>query len=818
MASSVLDAVVGVDASGVVLEWNRAAEHLFGWSRSEALGRKLDELIIPAVYRDRHNEGMTRVQETGVSQILNRRVEVSALARDGRIFPVELSIVPLEGAGGRIFVGFLRDISERISAQERLSLSEESLRLATDAAEIGTWDLDVPRGVLSWSPRTRAMFGKSPDAPCSLDDFYAGLHPDDREAVTQLFSRALDPAIRATYDVQYRTVGAEDGLIRWVAAKGRALFDDQGRCIRAVGVAMDITARKLEDARHAFMLQLSDVLRGGDTHKAMTAACALMGEHFAVARVGYGQLDPVEDVFDYSICWTDGRVPELLGRHPAHALGSKIVAQLGRGETVVIADLQSDPLSDEEETRATARAVETRAILVVPFVRAGRLRTIVYLNDRRIRHWRPDEIAFMEEVAERTRQVFERGEAEAALRELNATLEARVLERTAELRATEEALRQAQKMEAIGQLTGGIAHDFNNLLQGITGSLTVVSKRIRQGRTQDLERFIDGATTSAQKAAALVHRLLAFARRQPLDARAVAPNVLVGSMEDLLRRTLGENVRLETRLCESAWTVRCDPNQLESAILNLTINARDAMPDGGTLTVATRNVEFEIMPDGLDLTPGRYLCISVSDTGAGMDASTIARAFEPFFTTKPIGQGTGLGLSMIYGFARQSGGDVKIASTPGEGTTMDLFLPHYASLLEDSGRPVEEPSSYAQAASGTVLVVEDDAIVRSLVLEVLADLGLSALEADDGPGGLSILRSDQPVDLLISDVGLPGLNGRQLADAARAVRPELKVLFMTGYAETTVTNNFLERGMSLIAKPFAIDTFAAQVRDLLSER
>eukprot|EP01036_Dinobryon_divergens_P050974 gene50974-68234_t len=257
------------------------------------------------------------------------------------------------------------------------------------------------------------MFGFSPDSVCTLDDFYAGLHPEDRDATTRAFGAALDPAVRATYDVQYRTVGHDDGVVRWIAAKGKGLFDAEGKCYRAVGTAIDISAAKLADARHAFMLELSDALRGSDTDAALDKACALMGRFFGVSRVGYGHLDPVEDMFDYSVCWTDGRAQPLLGRVPARSFGIKIVNRLGAGETVVVDDLQTDPLSDEEETRATARAVDTRAVLVVPFVRAGRLRTIVYLNDRPVRHWQPGEIAFMQEVAERTRQVIERGEAEA---------------------------------------------------------------------------------------------------------------------------------------------------------------------------------------------------------------------------------------------------------------------------------------------------------------------------------------------------------------------------------------------------------------------
>lgn len=780
------------------------------------VGRTVREAL-PEIEGQGFYELLDRVYRTGerfIARAMPIRLSTEASTRF-----IDFVYEPMRDEAGEVYGIFVggHDITAHKEAERQSVLNEESLRLTTEAAEIGIWDVDFTTDTLTWSPRTKAMFGFSPDAVCTLDDFYAGLHPEDRDATTRAFGAALDPAVRATYDVQYRTIGHDDGVVRWIAAKGKGLFDADGKCYRAVGTAIDISARKLAEARHAFMLELSDALRGSDTDRALNEACALMGRFFGVSRVGYGHLDPVEDVFDYSVCWTDGRAQPLLGRVPARAFGTKIVAKLGAGETVVVSDLQTDPLSDEEETRATARTVDTRAILVVPFVRAGRLRTIVYLNDRPTRQWQPDEVTFMEEVAERTRQVIERGEAEAALRWLNATLEARVEARTAELRAAEEALRQAQKMEAIGQLTGGIAHDFNNLLQGITGSLDLVQRRISQGRLGDLDRFITGAMTSANRAAALTHRLLAFARRQPLDPRPVRVNPLVGSMEELLRRTLGERIDLDLRLAGGLWLTRCDANQLESAILNLAINARDAMPEGGRLIIETANraVDAPTAAAHADRVAGDYVCISVADSGTGMDAETVFRAFEPFFTTKPIGQGTGLGLSMIYGFARQSEGYVEIESEPGRGTTVHLCLPRFRGEVDEDA--AVDATGAAPAESGeTVLVIEDEPVVRGLVVEVLADLGYRAIEVMDGPQGLEIVQSPQRIDLLITDVGLPGLNGRQVADAARALRPHLKVLFMTGYAENAaLTEGSLDAGMTLITKPFTMEALATRVREII---
>jgi PAS domain S-box-containing protein len=390
-----------------------------------------------------------------------------------------------------------------------------------------------------------------------------------------------------------------------------------------------------------------------------------------------------------------------------------------------------------------------------------------------------------------------------------------------EQRRVEEALRQSQKMEAVGQLTGGIAHDFNNLLQGITGSLDLLESRLAQGRIGDLSRFITGAMTAANRAAALTHRLLAFSRRQPLDPRPVSANPLIASMEDLLRRTMGEQIALDLILAPDLWATLCDPNQLENAVLNLAINGRDAMPAGGTLTIETCNCNLDEKASfwSGDMRAGAYVCISVTDSGIGMTQETIEKAFEPFFTTKPIGQGTGLGLSMVYGFVRQSDGYTKIASQLGRGTSVKLFLPRYSGDLAVEEQSGGEPVALLAGHGETVLVIEDEPVVRGLIVEVVADLGFAALEATDGPGGLEILQSRQRIDLLISDIGLPGLNGRQLADAARALRPGLKVILMTGYAEVAASaQGFLAPGMTLITKPFAMAELAAKIRITVEDR
>jgi len=414
-------------------------------------------------------------------------------------------------------------------------------------------------------------------------------------------------------------------------------------------------------------------------------------------------------------------------------------------------------------------------------------------------------------------RLIDLSQSELRLQTTLETLEQQVEERTAQLRHNEEALRQSQKMEAVGQLTGGIAHDFNNMLTGIIGSLELLRRRLARGRTEDLDSLIDLGVTSANRAAALTHRLLAFSRRQSLDSKPVVINTLVTSMGELLQRSINETIRLDMQLSDDLWVAEADPNQLESALLNLVINARDAMPDGGKLVVKTFNQHFDtgFAEAHGNLQPGDYVVLSVTDTGCGMPEATITRAFDPFFTTKPIGQGTGLGLSMIYGFSKQSRGHVTIQSEVDNGTTVNLYLPRFAGNLVQDPLVAIQQTPFAQNGE-TVLIVEDDPAVRVLVSAVLSELGYAFVEAGDADSAVPILDSAQRIDLLISDVGLPGMNGRQLAEIGRQYRPELKVLFITGYAEhAAVRGGFLDPGMQMITKPFTFDLLTAKVREMI---
>ena len=410
--------------------------------------------------------------------------------------------------------------------------------------------------------------------------------------------------------------------------------------------------------------------------------------------------------------------------------------------------------------------------------------------------------------------------SEARLRELNETLEGKVRERTEELLTAEGQLRQMQKMEAIGQLTGGLAHDFNNLLAGISGSLEMMQTRMGQGRLGDVGRYMSVAQGAAKRAAALTHRLLAFSRRQTLDPRPTDVNRLVSGMEELVRRIIGPQVALDVVGAAGLWPTLIDPGQLENALLNLCINARDAMPSGGRITIETGNRWVDrSYAARYDVPEGQYLSVCVTDTGTGMPPEVVARVFEPFFTTKPMGEGTGLSLSMIYGFSRQSGGHVRIQSEVGLGTTVCLYLPrHHGDAEADAGE--REAARLGRVGRGeTVLVVDDEPSVRMLVVDVLTDMGYATVEAADGAAGLKVLQSGARIDLLVTDVGLPGgMNGRQMADAARGYRPDLKVLFITGYAECAARGDgLLGPGMQVLTKPFRMDALGTRIRDLVAQ-
>jgi PAS domain S-box-containing protein len=683
-----------------------------------------------------------------------------------------------DGIGGVLVV--CRDVTRDYLAAVALREREAELARVQQLGRIGGLEVDLRTGFRNRrSPEYLLIHGLPPDAANeSHEDWVRRIHPEDREAAEKKFRDAVTGDVRE-YSVQYRIIRPSDGETRWISVKSTIERDENGKAIRLVGAHTDVTEqisadlalRQSEERYRKLADQLAELnatlaQRVEEKTRERDRIWNVSQDLLVVAdRNGVWQT--VNPAWTKTLGWSEA---ELLNRtsewleHPDDGgITRSHVKKLGANETTV-----------KFESRFRHRD--------------GSYRWLSWTG-----------------VSDRDRNY-------AVARDV--TAEKAAAER---LKATEEALLQSQKMEAVGQLTGGIAHDFNNLLTGIVGSLDLLQTRLNQGRTDNVARYINAAMTSANRAAALTHRLLAFARRQPLIPKSVDANQLVVSLEDLLRRTIGETIDLEIAARDDLWGTLCDPNQLESALLNLAINARDAMPDGGKLTIATANACIDnLTADTPALLPGDYICIEVADTGVGMSAEVAARAFDPFFTTKPIGQGTGLGLSMIYGFARQSNGHAAIDSKLGRGTSIKLYLPRHdgdtAALQAFAGKAAE------QAATGeTILVVEDEPVVRGVILEMLHEEGYRTLEAVDGPSGLRMLRTNGRIDLLITDVGLPGMNGRQLADQARETRPGLKILFITGYAESAaISDGFLQPGMEMITKPFDLDHLSRRVRAMVS--
>lgn len=687
---------------------------------------------------------------------------------------------------------------------------------ARGARSVGMWDWDIQKDLVYADEGFALLYGVDPalagqGAP--IAQYFAGLHPDDIEPARAAVAQTL--ASDAPFELEYRVIG-RDGNWRWVLAQGHCERATDGTPLRFPGVSFDIHARKSAEQRMSALLELGDRLSvPGDASDLAFAAAEILGHTLGACRVGYGVIDTAAETILSVREWCAPGISSFPGLLHFRDYGS-FIDDLKAGETVVIDDVDLDPRT--RETADMPKSLQVHALINLPLIEDGQFVALLFVNQDRPRAWSREEIAFIRDVAERTRGAVERRRAEHALAELNASLESQIEARTAELMVSEAHLRQAQKMEAVGQLTGGLAHDFNNLLTGISGAIEMMQVRIAQGRANELDRYIAAAQGASRRAAALTHRLLAFSRRQTLEPKAVDVNRLIAGIEDLIGRTVGPGIDIEVVGAAGLWPALVDPNQLENAILNLCINARDAMPHGGRITIETANKWLDQRTAvERDLAPGQYLSICVTDTGTGMTPDVQRRAFDPFYTTKPIGEGTGLGLSMIYGFARQSGGQVRIYTEVGIGSTLCIYLPRHFGEPGGEEPPIELDLADRSRArdARTVLIVDDEPTVRMLVIEVLEEMGHVALEAGDGAAALRILQSGARIDLLITDVGLPGMmNGRQVADAALGLLPDLRVLFITGYAENAVIGNrHLDPHMALLTKPFAMDALAAKVRD-----
>jgi PAS domain S-box-containing protein len=556
----------------------------------------------------------------------------------------------------------LEAANRALQAESALRESEARLRLATEAAEVGFWDVDLLGDSLTWPARVKKMFGISGEVPVSMRDFYEGLHPEDRDATAAAFAAACDPRRRAVYDVEYRTVGKEDGVVRWVAAKGRAVFDSSGRAVRVIGTAVDITARKSAEA--------------------------------ALAR------------------------------------------------------------------------------------------------------------------------------SEAELRSLNEALEARVREEVAAREEAQARAAQSQRMEALGQLAGGVAHDFNNVLQAVAGGARLIEAR--SGDPERVRRLARMIAEAARRGASVTRRLLAFSRRADLRAEAVDVATLFEDMREILSHTLGTGIEVRVQLPALLPPLLADKGQLETVLVNLAANARDALRGAGAITLSGIVEEVPRRSGGpalpATLKPGSYLRLSVADTGAGMDAATLARAAEPFFTTKPLGKGTGLGLAMARGFAEQSGGALAIESSPGRGTTVRLWMPVAAADARSSPGPVTIRGAGQRGGHARVLLVDDEALVREITTEGLEAAGCAVLAVGSAAEAIEFLESGQAVDLLITDLSMPGMDGIALIREAQRRRPGLRAILLTGFATDAAElaiGGTIRSTFSLLRKPIEPAALAERAAVLL---
>ncbi|WCE09441.1 hybrid sensor histidine kinase/response regulator [Pseudomonas sp. JBR1] len=654
--------------------------------------------------------------------------------------------------GDRFAVLFIDISGHRRQAQE-LARNEAQLRAIINSIDQMVWATRPDGHHFYFNDRWYEFTGV-PEGSTEGEGWANVFHPDDQERTWKVWHHSLSTG--EPYHIEYR-LRHRSGRYRWVLGRAQPVRDAKGRIEQWFGTCTDI--QSIVDAREVLTRSRKELEHQIELRTR---------ERDRMWRISHDLM---------VICRADGEVKTV---------NSAATRLLGRRET----DLASVQLAELIHPDDQRQVFDTLSCL-------GRQQGSASLRARL------------------------RGR-DGSYRVLDWTATAEddliyaVGRDVTEQQELQEQLRQAQKMEAVGQLTGGIAHDFNNLLTGIMGSIDMLQRHHKAGRQDKFDQYLHSALSSAQRAAALTQRLLAFSRRQALDLQPIHVNDSVRSMEELLLRSLRGDIVLVLDLNEDLWQALTDGHQLESALLNLVINARDALPHGGTIRIETRNVYLAESGNGLDaVSAGDYVALLVTDDGTGMPPEVVARAFDPFFTTKPIGQGTGLGLSMIYGYAKQSKGHVRLDSVPGKGTIVGLYLPRY--LGADVEPPqVAIPAPTPSGAGKTVLVVEDEPVVRQMVVDLLRELGYATLQAEDARAALPLLESQRPIDLLLSDVGLPGMNGRQLAEIARQRRPGLRVLFATGYAEGAHLEGYLDPGMTLITKPFNLDALALRVGETLA--
>ncbi len=702
-----------------------------------------------------------------VSGVVGEEFAINALRRGATDYVMKRGLSRLPAAVDRA-VAEARERQDRVRAEKALRISETSAQLAIETAGLGRWEFDPVTGTFDLDARCRELFGLASEAVADRQTFLKSCHNADRLRIESIFNETLRAPTASNIATEFRIIRAGDAQERWVSLSGRS-FHDSGTCTRLIGIVNDITERKQAEAA---LQDLNETLTMRVAHKT-----AERDHLWQLSKDLMAVMTPVGALIEVNPAWQAS-----LGHGTSEVVGEHLAKFAHPDDATVVRQAVAHAAQESQrpfECRFICRDGETRWVSWSTALGHGCIYAV-------------------------GRDITEDKAAQAQLEE------------------AQEALRQAQKMEAVGQLTGGLAHDFNNLLQVVVGNIETLQRKLPPN-LERLRRAADHAMAGAQRATNLTQHLLAFSRKQPLNPRPVAVNRLVAGMSEMLQRTLGELIHVETVLSPELRPVEIDGNQLEIALLNLAVNARDAMPHGGKLSIETFNLDLREAPHATleNLPRGEYVVINVRDTGVGMPPDVLARAFEPFFTTKSVGQGTGLGLSQVYGFVRQSGGHVRMTSADGAGTSIRIYLP---AARPDARVPEEETQSETAMASEreTILVVEDDPDVRAFTVETVRELGYDVLEARDGVNALNVLRQVPPgeIDLLFSDVVLPGgMNGQQLAQQAVVLHPRLKVLFATGYARDVIVHHGrLDPGVELITKPFAFDDLAARIRSVLDDQ
>lgn len=816
-ASATTDAIWDWDLTTDRVQWNAALETAYG-HRLDQLETEGDWWLSRVHPGDR--EAVAHGIETAIAgRHQNWSADYRFVRADGSYAPVYDRGSILRDESGRAvrMIGAMLDLTERRTHEAELRASNARFRAAVDAIDGFVWT-NTPEGEMQGDqPGWQRLTGQV-EAEYSGYGWTAAVHPDDVAASIAAWQAAL--ASRTMYAHEHRVRTAAGEWRRFVT-RAVPMAGDDGTLIEWVGIHTDVTERREQQAallESQARLQFLDDLGGAtaeatDPDAIIATTTQMVAEHMGVDNCAYACFDDDGDSFVISGEWSKDAGHSFVGRYRLSDYGPEIVNTLNAGRAVVLSDLLAALSSD---AAAIAAATGVAATISVPIIRQGRLAAMLAVHHYTPRLWTEQEASLLSATAERSWVHLERVRATNQLAELNASLEGRVAERSRELLAAEEALRQAQKMEAVGQLTGGIAHDFNNLLTIVIGSVDIARRALGVGDAMRATRAMGNAQKGAERAAALTQRLLAFSRRQPLEPKSLDVARLVTGMCDLVGRALGETVALEVVSDPGLWRVEADPNQLENAILNLAVNARDAMPSGGKVVIETRNAKID-GNDAVEISPGDYVVVAVTDTGTGMSRATLARVFEPFFTTKEVGRGTGLGLSQVYGFVKQSGGQVKVFSQENVGTTVRLYLPRFhhvdATGEEDATAPAAAPSRQDE----TIMVVEDDDDVRAYTVEVLRELGYRVLEAHDGMTALRLLdRRETAIDLLFTDVVMPGMSGNELVEQARVIKPELRVLYASGYTRNAIMQGGrLVPGVELIAKPFTYESLARKIRDVL---